>query len=305
MIGAHEQKPADAVAGSWVDSLAPGRVRPYLRLARADRPIGGWLLLWPGWWSLALAGAPWPDPVLLALFFIGAFAMRAAGCAYNDIVDRDFDGRVARTRGRPIPSGAISLTQAVAFMVFLCLIGLAVLLQLNRFAILLGLASLVVVACYPFMKRITYWPQLVLGLAFNWGALLGWAAATGGLSAAPVALYIGGIFWTPGYDTIYAPQDKEDDILIGVKSAALRLGEATRPWLWGFYGLFLFCLALAGALVGLSAVFYLGLALAAGHLAWQVATLDIHDGANCLARFKSNSLYGWIVFAAIIAGKTL
>ena len=296
---------ADAVRGSWVDVWAPAGVRPYLRLMRLDRPIGTWLLLWPCWWSIALAalasGAAYPDPWLIALFGIGAVVMRGAGCTYNDIVDRDFDMRVARTRSRPIPSGQISVAQAWAFAIALSLIGLIILLQFNLFAIAVGVASLAIVAIYPFMKRITWWPQFFLGLAFNWGALLGWAAVRGSLDWAPVILYLAGIFWTLGYDTIYAHQDKEDDALIGVKSTARRLGTATRPWLVIFYVLTTLLIGWAGYLAGGGIVFFVGLGLGALHLAWQVATLDIDDPERCLKLFRANRDYGLIVFAAIVA----
>ena len=228
----------DIPDGGWIARHAPARLRPYLRLARLDRPIGTWLLLWPCWWSLAMASsgassgasseansaasfaaAPgWPDPWLLAAFAVGALVMRGAGCAWNDITDRDYDGQVERTRRRPIPSGELSIGQAAAFMVLLALIGLNILLRFNNFAMLIGVMSLAPVVIYPFMKRITWWPQVFLGLAFNWGALLGWAAVRGEITLAPVLLYAGGIAWTLGYDTIYAHQDKVDDALIGIKS---------------------------------------------------------------------------------------
>lgn len=297
---------ADAPARNWVDRLAPPALRPYLRLARLDRPIGTWLLLWPCWWSLALAapqlGRWWPDPVLMLLFALGAIAMRGAGCTYNDIVDRDIDARVARTRSRPIPSGAVTLTGALAFLAVQGLIGLGVLLALPPFAILLGLASLVIVALYPFAKRVTYWPQIVLGLAFNWGALLGWAAELERLDWPPVLLYLGGIAWTIGYDTIYAHQDREDDLMIGVKSSALRLGRRTRPWLGVFYGLALVGFLSAAVAAGLGIGAYLGLGLAALHLLWQILRLDIDDPARCLALFKSNRDFGLLLFLALIAG---
>ncbi len=220
---------ADAVAGNWVDRNAPAVARPYLRLARMDRPIGTWLLLFPCWWSLALAEVsrlqPYPNVWYLALFAVGALAMRGAGCAYNDYVDRDYDAQVARTASRPIPSGQVRPRQALLFAVALALVGFVVLIQFNTFTIWLGISSLGLVALYPFMKRITYWPQLVLGLAFNWGALMGWAAVKGSLSAAPLLLYAGSVLWTIGYDTIYAHQDKEDDLMLGLKSTALRFGE--------------------------------------------------------------------------------
>jgi 4-hydroxybenzoate polyprenyltransferase len=291
--------------GNWVDSLAPARVRPYLRLARLDRPIGTWLLLLPGWWALALAahaqGPSAPNWWLVALFAIGAIAMRGAGCTYNDIVDRDYDGQVARTRSRPIPSGQVSVGQAKAFMIGQCLVGLAVLVQFNAFAMAVGALSLVLVAIYPFMKRVTYWPQFFLGLAFNWGALLGWAAVTGTLTWTPVILYGAGIAWTLGYDTIYAHQDKEDDALVGIKSTALRFGPQTRNWIAGFFTATTVGIAVAGATIGAGNLFYAGLAVGALHFAWQLATLDIDDPDRCLRLFRSNRDYGLIVFAAIIA----
>ena len=230
----------DALPGNWVQR-APKPAQPYLRLMRADRPIGTWLLYLPCLWGLGFGAINGAHPIGLialyaGLFAIGAYAMRGAGCAYNDIVDRGFDGQVARTALRPIPAGEISVKQAWAFLGFLCLVGLLVVLQLNPFTIALSFASLGLVAAYPFMKRITYWPQAWLGLTFNWGALVGFAALTGGLNAGAIAVYVAGFFWTLGYDTIYAHQDKEDDALIGVKSTALRFGERTKPWLVAFYG---------------------------------------------------------------------
>lgn len=297
----------DMPADGWVDRYAPAGVRPYLKLMRLDRPIGTWLLLFPCWWSIALASRPlgqgmWPDLWLMALFGVGAVVMRGAGCTINDILDRDIDGKVARTAGRPIVSGAVSVRGAILFLGLQLLIGLLILVQLNRFSIMLGIASLLLVFVYPLMKRVTYWPQAWLGLTFNWGALLGWAAVRGDLGWPAVALYVGGFFWTLGYDTIYAHQDKDDDVLIGVKSAALALGERTRPFVFLFYGLTLGLTALAGALAGLSWVFYPLLGLAGLQLLWQAADVDIHDGPDCLRKFKSNRLYGWLVLAAIVAG---
>ena len=293
----------DIPAGDWIDRWLPAGARPYLRLARIDRPIGIWLLMFPCWWSTALATPGWPDPWLLLLFAMGAALMRGAGCTLNDLADRDFDARVARTAGRPIPSGVVSVRQAVLFMVALCLLGLLVLLQFNRFAIALGAASLLLVAVYPFAKRVTYWPQAVLGLTFNWGALLGWAAVRGDLGWPAVVLYAAGLLWTLGYDTIYAHQDKEDDILIGVKSTALKLGPATKPWLWAFYAGATVLLALVGTLAGLSWPFYAALAGVAAHFAWQVTQLDQNDPKDCLAKFKSNQTVGLLVFAAIVLGQ--
>ena len=300
---------ADALPANWVDRYAPKPTRPYLRLARFDRPIGTWLLLLPCWWSLALAApvsgeawGPFPDPVGLLLFAIGAIAMRGAGCTYNDIVDRDYDAQVARTRSRPLPSGAVSLKAAWAFLIAQCLVGAGVLFSFNRFAILLGLGSLIVVAIYPFMKRVTHWPQAVLGLAFNWGALLGYAYATASSSASAVLLYVGAIAWTIGYDTIYAHQDKEDDALIGLKSTALKFGEATPYWLTGFYLVMALFVLAAGYLAGLGWGFYPLYLAMCGHLAWQIASLRMEDPAHCLKLFKSNRNLGLILLAAMIAG---
>jgi len=236
------------------------------------------------------------------LFAIGAFAMRGAGCTYNDIVDRDFDAQVARTASRPIPSGAVSITAAVIFLGAQCLIGLMVLLSLNTTTIWLGLSSILLVLIYPFMKRFTHWPQIFLGLTFNWGALVGWTAVTGSFSAAAFLLYLGGVLWTIGYDTIYAHQDKEDDVLIGVKSSALALGEKTKPGLWAFYVGALICFALAGALAGLAWPFYLGLMAAGAHLVWQIRNLDIGSAEICLRVFRSNRDFGWLLFGAFLVG---
>jgi 4-hydroxybenzoate polyprenyltransferase len=296
---------SDIPAGNWVDRVAPAPVQPYLRLARMDRPIGTWLLLLPCWWSIALASDRWPDPWLLVLFAIGAIVMRGAGCTVNDIADRDFDARVARTAGRPIPSGQVSVKQAAVFMVVLLAVGLLVLLQLNAFAVGVGAASMILVAVYPFMKRITYWPQAWLGLTFNWGALLGWAAVHGDLAAPALVLYAAGVFWTLGYDTIYAHQDKQDDALIGVKSTALRLGAASRPWLAVFYGLAAVLLALCGVLAGLAWPFYVALGVAALHFVWQAMRVALDDQKDCLAKFKSNRDVGLILFAGIVAGQVL
>jgi 4-hydroxybenzoate polyprenyltransferase len=295
-------RPLDAVKGSWVDQM-PAGAQPYLRLARFDRPIGTWLLLWPCWWSIALAMSEWKHLFWFPVFFIGAVAMRGAGCVLNDIVDRKIDAQVERTRHRPLASGALSLTRAVLFMAALSFVGLLKLLLMNPFAIGLGMASLILVAIYPFMKRITDWPQFVLGLTFNWGALLGWAAITGGLGLPALALYAGGIFWTLGYDTIYAHQDKADDAIVGVRSTALRLGAATRRWLVGFYGLALASFALAGWMQGLHPVFYGGLTLVAAHFAYQILRLNIDDPDRCLRLFRSNFGAGALIFAAIAAAR--
>ncbi len=294
---------ADAT-GNWVDSLAPAWSRPYLRLARLDRPIGSWLLLLPCWWSSALAAVAAhraaPSLTHLALFFVGAFAMRGAGCTWNDIVDRDLDRSVERTRSRPIPSGQVSVFQAATFLVLQALVGLAVLISFNVFTVVLGIASLAIVVVYPFMKRITYWPQTVLGLAFSWGALMGWAAAFGRLDVPALLLYGGSIAWVIGYDTIYAHQDREDDALLGIKSTALLFGARTKPMLALFYTLAVILLGAAGLAAGAGFVFGLGLLAFAAHLAWQIARLDIADPARCLALFKSDRDAGLILFAGLL-----
>jgi 4-hydroxybenzoate polyprenyltransferase len=294
---------ADAT-GNWVDRLAPAAAKPYLRLARLDRPIGSWLLLIPCWWSSGLAAiaahARGPSLWHVALFFVGAFAMRGAGCTWNDIVDRDLDGRVERTRSRPIPSGQVTLAQAAAFLVVQALVGLAVLVQFNGFTIATGIASLVIVAVYPFMKRITYWPQIVLGLAFSWGALMGWPAVFGRLDPPALVLYAGSIAWVIGYDTIYAHQDREDDALIGIKSTALLFGDRTKPMLALFYAAAVALIGLAGVLAGAGWPFALGLAAFAAHLGWQIARLDVRDPDLCLAVFKSDRDAGLILFAGML-----
>ena len=294
---------ADAT-DNWVDRYAPVSTRGYLRLARLDRPIGSWLLLLPCWWSTALAAvyarAPFPNLWHLALFFVGAFAMRGAGCTWNDIVDRDLDGRVERTRSRPIPSGQVSVRQAGAFLVAQALVGLLVLVQFNGFAIGVGIASLAIVAVYPFMKRFTYWPQIVLGLAFSWGALMGWAGAFGRLDWPALLLYAGTISWVIGYDTIYAHQDREDDALIGVKSTALLFGERTKPMLGVFYGLAVVLIGAAGLTAHAGVIFALGLTAFAVHLGWQIWRLDINDPDLCLRLFRSDRDAAMILFAGLV-----
>ncbi|HZO46318.1 MAG TPA: 4-hydroxybenzoate octaprenyltransferase [Xanthobacteraceae bacterium] len=289
--------------GNWVDSLAPSWLRPYLRLARLDRPIGSWLLLIPCWWSLGLAGIHAGQIVSLwyvVLFFIGAFAMRGAGCTWNDIVDRDLDAKVERTRSRPIPSGQVSVQAATGFLVAQALLGLLVLLQFNAFTIATGIASLAVVAIYPFMKRITYWPQIVLGLAFSWGALMGWPATFARLDWPALVLYAGSIAWVIGYDTIYAHQDREDDALIGIGSTAILFGENTKPMLAVFYTLAVALMAVAGWGAGAGLVFSIGLFAFAAQLSWQISRFRIGDPDLCLRLFKSNRDAGLILFAAMV-----
>jgi 4-hydroxybenzoate polyprenyltransferase len=294
---------SDIPKGGWVDRFAPQAFRPYARLARLDRPIGTWLLLFPCWWGIALATPGWPSLWLMAMFAFGAIVMRGAGCTYNDIVDRDFDARVARTADRPIPSGAVSVRQAIAFLLAQLLLGLVILLSLSATAIWLGVLSLVLVFTYPLMKRVTWWPQFFLGLAFNWGALMGYAAVADAVLTPSFVLYAAGILWTLGYDTIYAHQDKEDDALIGVKSSALRLGQRTRPALFVFYIGAAILIGAAGWLAPLGWPFFALLAAAVAQIFWQAADVKLDDPADCLAKFKSNRLAGWLVLGGIVAGQ--
>ncbi|MGB6119402.1 MAG: 4-hydroxybenzoate octaprenyltransferase [Mesorhizobium sp.] len=304
---------ADAPSGHWVYRYLPRAAWPYAQLARWDRPIGWILLLWPCWWSAALAASAFatpdeplwtllPSPVTLLLFLIGAVAMRGAGCTYNDIVDTDIDAQVERTRSRPLPSGKVTRKQAWIFLAAQALVGLVVLLQFNSFAILLGISSLAIVAIYPFAKRVTWWPQLVLGLAFSWGALMGWAEEFGTVDAPSLLLYAGSILWVIGYDTLYAHQDKEDDALVGVKSTARLFGSKTIYWLIGLYSgaLILFAWAFAMAEVPMPAL--AGLLAAAAHMSRQIRTLDIDDPDQCLRLFKSNGTVGWLIFLGLIGG---
>jgi 4-hydroxybenzoate polyprenyltransferase len=290
---------------NWVDTRAPLWSRPYLRLSRLDRPIGSWLLLMPCWWSAALAAGIAHDisrlPLIVVLFFIGAFAMRGAGCTWNDITDRDLDAKVERTRSRPIPAGQVSVPQAAIFLVLQALVGLMVLLQFNRFAVGCGIASLIIVAVYPFMKRITYWPQIVLGLAFSWGALMGFAVTFGRIDATALLLYAGSIAWVIGYDTIYAHQDTEDDALIGIKSTALLFGPRTRFALMVFYGLAVALIGMALALAGSGWMAWIGLAAFAVHLVSQIERLEIGDPKLCLRIFKSNRNAGLLLFAGLLS----
>ena len=294
-----ETRIADALPDHWADRLLPLAARPYARLMRLERPIGWWLLLLPCWWGLALAqianGGGVPNLWYALLFLLGAVIMRGAGCTLNDIADRNFDGRVERTRLRPIPAGQVSVGQAFAFLVLLCLLGLVILLQFNWFTVVTGAASLVIVAVYPFMKRITYWPQAVLGLAFNWGALVGWASIHGALSLAPLLLYAGGISWTLAYDTIYAHQDKEDDALIGVKSTALKFGDQSIWWLGAFLALAIALIDAAVWIAGGGLIAHVGVAGAALQAAWQLARFQPDNGPRCLELFRSNRIFGLII----------
>ena len=293
----------DIRAGGWVARL-PAAWRPYALLARFDRPIGAWLLVLPGFWAFAIAAPSLGEGIRLTLLFlIGAFAMRGAGCVVNDLWDRDLDRQVERTRGRPLASGTVTPRQALVFLAALLAIGAAVLFSLNATAILVGLGSLILIALYPLAKRITDWPQAVLGLVFSWAAPTGYAAATGTLDAVALTLWLAAFFWILAYDTIYAHQDREDDALVGIRSTARRFGENTRPFLAACYGAMLALLAVAGVTAGLSWPFLPALALPAALLAWQVATLDIHDPARCLRLFRLNREVGLLVALAFLIGR--
>ena len=294
---------ADAVSGHWVDRHAPGWTRPYLRLARIERPIGWWLLLLPCWWSVALAGVAEGrgsvHPIALLGLLVGAVAMRGAGSTYNDIVDRALDAQVARTRGRPLPSGQVTPRLALLFLGLQALVGLLVLLSFNRFAVLLGFASLLPVVAYPFMKRVMPLPQLVLGLAFAWGGLMGWGIVFGTLAPAALLLYLGAIAWVVGYDTIYAVQDIEDDEIAGIKSSARFFGAHVRAAVGLCFALAVFLVFGALVSAGAGPLSALGLLAFAAHLGWQVWTLAPRDGARALMLFRSNRDAGLLLFAGL------
>ncbi|KAE9602975.1 hypothetical protein Lal_00050044 [Lupinus albus] len=291
---------------SWIDLYLPRQVQPYARLARLDRPIGTWLLLWPCMWSITLAAAPGqlPDFKMLSLFGCGALLLRGAGCTINDLLDRDIDTKVERTKSRPVASGLLTPFQGLSFLGFQLFLGLGILLQLNNYSRVLGASSLLLVFSYPLMKRITFWPQAFLGLTFNWGALLGWAAVKGSLDPAIVLpLYASGVFWTLLYDTIYAHQDKEDDLKVGVKSTALRFGDSTKEWITGFGIACIGNLALSGFNAEIGWPYYAFLAAASGHLCWQIITVDLSSRGDCNRKFVSNKWFGAIIFGGILAGR--
>lgn len=302
-----ETKVADALPNSWVYRLLPVWVWPYAQLARWERPIGWWLLMWPCWWSLAIAvsakgNVDWRQTAeFLSLFMLGAIAMRGAGCTYNDLVDENIDNQVTRTRARPLPSGRVSRTHAKIFIGLQLLVGLLVLLQFNNATILLGCLSLITIIIYPFMKRVTYWPQLFLGLAFSWGAWVGWSSLFGKVGLVSALLYAGCILWVIGYDTIYAHQDLEDDALVGVKSTAILFGDKTKMALVLLYSGALVLIVASLFFAGVSWPAYVGLLLGAGHLAWQIARLRIEDADHCWMLFNSNTQFGWLFFVGIIA----
>ncbi|MEO1701163.1 MAG: 4-hydroxybenzoate octaprenyltransferase [Pseudomonadota bacterium] len=299
---------ADAPTDQWVYRLLPAWLWPYAQIARWDRPIGWQLLLWPCLWSLGLAytapQAPdlsWQPIWFASLFAVGAIAMRGAGCTYNDLVDVDIDAKVARTASRPLPSGQISKKAAAVFLIIQALIGFAVLVQFNLYAIIVGLCSLLPVALYPFMKRITYWPQFFLGLAFSWGAFMGWAGTYGSLTTATLVLYAACVAWTVGYDTIYAHQDKEDDAIIGVKSTARLFGDKTKPALVALYSSVIVMLGICFVALGTNWVAWIGLLAAGAHMVHQIIKLDIDDADQCLMLFKSNTQIGALVTLGLIA----
>ncbi|MBD20824.1 MAG: 4-hydroxybenzoate octaprenyltransferase [Rhodospirillaceae bacterium] len=298
-------KESDIPTDNWLVKHTPKNWHPFIRLARFDRPIGTWLLLFPCWWSLSMATHNFllvhEIIYLFTIFGIGALIMRGAGCTYNDIIDRNFDSKVSRTKSRPLPSGEVTLNKAICFLGVLIIIGFLILSTLNDNAILVGVLSLILVFTYPFMKRVTFWPQLFLGLTFNWGALLAWAAVKEEISFTAVLLYLGGVFWTLGYDTIYAHQDRIDDPDAGIKSTARFLGPGSKPWLYLFYLVALILFICAGLTLGISWPFYFGLTFGALQLLWQVWDLDLNSPKDCLAKFKSNRLFSWLFLGGILA----
>ena len=296
---------ADALNGTFVGAL-PDAWKPYAQMMRLDRPIGWWLLLLPCWWGLLLAqlanGDHWPDWWKVLLFFVGAIVMRGAGCVVNDLADRDIDAKVERTRNRPLASGRVSVKSALILLALLLALGLLILLQFNRFTVITGMASLLIVAIYPLMKRVTYYPQFVLGLAFNWGALLGWTSLRGSLEWPALLLYFGGISWTMAYDTIYAHQDKQDDAIVGVKSTALKFGASSIYWLAGFFGLSLLLIDAALWQAHAPWLTQLGVAAAAIHAMWQLSRFNGDDSESCLKLFRANRMFGLLIVAGLGIG---
>lgn len=307
----NNHKVADAHARNWSDKWLPKKFTPYFQLMRLDRPVGVWLLLWPCFWGQILGVYArhnqgfdiniWAQLHYIILFFVGAIIMRGAGCAYNDLVDYKYDKQVERTKSRPLPAGKITIKRAKYFLFYLLLAGFMVLIQFNWFTVFVGAASLILVATYPWMKRFTYWPQAFLGLAFNWGALLGFTAVTGYLSSGAIWLYVGGFFWTIGYDTIYAHQDKDDDMMIGLKSTAILFGKRTKLWLFILYALAMASFAFSLLSAGLGMISVLTLAPLSAHLIWQVMALKLDDADKCLKIFKSNILFGGLLTLGFLA----
>ncbi|PHU23875.1 4-hydroxybenzoate polyprenyltransferase, mitochondrial [Capsicum chinense] len=303
-----QQTPSASPSPSWIDTYLPRIVRPYAHLARLDKPIGTWLLAWPCMWSIALAAPPGslPDVKMMTLFGCGALLLRGAGCTINDLIDRDIDTKVERTRSRPVASGVLTPFQGLTFLGFQLLLGLGILLQLNNYSRILGASSLLLVFSYPLMKRFTFWPQAFLGLTFNWGALLGWAAVKGSIDPSVVLpLYASGVFWTLVYDTIYAHQDKEDDLKVGVKSTALRFGDSTKEWISGFGLACISSLALSGVNADIGWPYYAFLTAASGQLAWQIWTVDLSSRADCNRKFVSNKWFGVFIFGGVLFGRLL
>ncbi|XVF44532.1 hypothetical protein PTKIN_Ptkin02bG0131800 [Pterospermum kingtungense] len=291
---------------SWIEVYLPRAIQPYAKLARLDKPIGTWLLAWPCMWSITLASPPGhlPDFKMMALFGCGALLLRGAGCTINDLLDRDIDSMVERTKLRPVASGVLTPFQGVSFLGFQLLLGLGILLQLNNYSCILGASSLLLVFSYPLMKRFTFWPQAYLGLTFNWGALLGWSAIKGSVDPSIVfPLYFSGVLWTLVYDTIYAHQDKEDDVKVGVKSTALRFGDSTKEWTAGFGILCISSLALSGFNADIGWPYYACLAAASGQLAWQIWTVNLTSRADCNRKFVSNKWFGALIFSGILFGR--
>lgn len=302
---------SDIVKGDWIDQKLPVYIQPYLRLARIDRPIGIWLLAIPCWWGMGLAYNSiniflfW-DAIILALVFLaGATLMRSAGCTWNDILDRHIDSKVARTASRPLASGTISVARATIFMFSLLLISASILIALNDFTRILAISSLTLVAIYPAMKRITFWPQAFLGVTFNWGVLVGFSAITGTLMPATFTLYAAAFFWTLGYDTIYAHQDKEDDALIGVMSTALKFGSTSKTWIGGFYISAMACFILTGLLADLSSLYFMVLAVPAVLLMKQLYSVNLDDPHSCLLHFRANTQVGCWILIALVIGQLL
>ena len=294
----------DLIADGWIDRRMPAWTRPYLKLARLDRPTGIWLLLLPCWWAIALASPAAATGIgMTVLFTIGAIVMRGAGCTVNDIIDRNIDAQVERTRGRPLPSGQVGLLGALVFLALELLLGLLVLIQLNRLTIWLGVASLVLVGVYPLMKQLTWWPQAFLGLTFNWGAVMGWAAVTGKIGWAAILLYAAGFCWTMVYDTIYAHQDSRDDEEAGVKSTARRFGQFSRLWLFGFAAAMIVLIDLAGGIMNLKSAFQYMLIPVVLHLLWILVFWKIDDPRDCLRRFQASRWTGLLVVAAFVVGR--
>lgn len=305
MMSDNTKTHTDIKPNGWQVRIFPPALQPYGILARLDRPIGWWLLLLPGWWSIMLSSGGFENftartATTILLFYIGAIVMRAAGCTINDLWDRNLDKAVERTQNRPLASGAVTTKQAFIFLLILLGIGAAILFSFNQTTIVLGFLTLPLIALYPFMKRITFWPQAFLGLTFNFGALMGWSAITGELSIAPALLYIGGIFWTLGYDTIYAHQDKDDDVMVGIKSTALKFGKNSKIWVFGFYLSAFTFFSLAILLINFNILTVALLLLPLGHMAWQLQTWNMNDPDSSLRIFKSNRNFGLLILICCI-----